>query len=768
MLAVQDDWRNRRAALLERIIPHLPVEFLPEALETVLAVQEDRRRAELLEGIIPHLPVEFLPKALEAARAFDDVERRAEVLGAIVPHLPAEFLPKALEAARALDHVERRAEVLGKIARSFPEIWSEALETVLAVQEDRRRAALLERIIPYLPAEFLPKVLEAARAFDDVQHRAEVLGKIARGLPEIWSEALEAVLAVQDDWRNRRAALLERIIPHLPAEFLPKVLEATRAFDDVQHRAEVLGAIVPHLPAEFLPKVLEAVRAFDDVQHRAEVLGKIARSFPEIWSEALETVLAVQDDWLGRRDELLKKLLLQGVWGGRRAELLEGIIPHLPAEFLPTALEARLDAWSKVLDAARAIQDETLQARAFGYIARHLPRNLMPELLTAALGLHGQKRASALGKISFFLPPSLLPTAWKLIPGLMSRQLDSMSPIVTQIKTYGLILPPRLVRNLLVIIFYEISGDVAITDGPYEPGWPFINTWEWYSALEVSVFTEKKLRKGIWCVLSVWLHRESDKGTVQECAGQLGRDKLAGEATGMVAQMGRLITLSLKPRFLHTTDNWVNPKSQVEKTILWHGSPANADFIVKCPESYKEDRLLETITMRVDGLQIGEVTVELRFEKANEVLARLTLIRSAFASYSRVDAPEVVARLQAIEKLLPDLDIFWDIESLRSGEMWEERLMEEVVTKDIFYLFWSINAARSKWVGREWRLAYNRRGLEYIDPFPLDSTNPPKELEPLQFADRWVRHIEYENVLRCEHRGKSAAPGGRNVQHPWR
>ena len=82
------------------------------------------------------LPEEMFPEFFKAALAIQEEWNRAVLLGAVVPHLPAEFLPKALEAARALDHVERRAEVLGKIARSFPEIWSEALETVLAVQED--------------------------------------------------------------------------------------------------------------------------------------------------------------------------------------------------------------------------------------------------------------------------------------------------------------------------------------------------------------------------------------------------------------------------------------------------------------------------------------------------------------------------------------------------------------------------------------------------------------------------------------------------------
>lgn len=76
------------------------------------------------------------------------------------------------------------------------------------------------------------------------------------------------------------------------------------------------------------------------------------------------------------------------------------------------------------------------------------------------------------------------------------------------------------------------------------------------------------------------------------------------------------------------------------------------------------------------------------------------------------------ARLQAIEKAAPGIRLFWDVEGLRSGENWNERLAEEVISKDVFYLFWSENAAPSKWVSWEWQCAYQERGIDYIDPFP--------------------------------------------------
>ena len=37
------------------------------------------------------------------------------------------------------------------------------------------------------------------------------------------------------------------------------------------------------------------------------------------------------------------------------------------------------------------------------------------------------------------------------------------------------------------------------------------------------------------------------------------------------------------------------------------------------------------------------------------------------------------------------MEVFIDVMSLRSGDKWKEALAREVFTKDVFYLFWSLN-----------------------------------------------------------------------------
>ena len=63
------------------------------------------------------------------------------------------------------------------------------------------------------------------------------------------------------------------------------------------------------------------------------------------------------------------------------------------------------------------------------------------------------------------------------------------------------------------------------------------------------------------------------------------------------------------------------------------------------------------------------------------------------------------------------------------------------MTRDVMYLFWSEAASRSKWVEWEWRYGYEKRGIDFIDPCPLDPPSkvpPPKELADLIHFDDWV------------------------------
>jgi hypothetical protein len=85
-----------------------------------------------------------------------------------------------------------------------------------------------------------------------------------------------------------------------------------------------------------------------------------------------------------------------------------------------------------------------------------------------------------------------------------------------------------------------------------------------------------------------------------------------------------------------------------------------------------------------------------------------------------------------------DLQVFLDIEELRAGERWKEGLVREIDNRDALFLFWSRNAKASEWVDFEWRHAYATKGLEGIQPVPVEPAflcPPPDELKDMHFSD---------------------------------
>jgi hypothetical protein len=68
---------------------------------------------------------------------------------------------------------------------------------------------------------------------------------------------------------------------------------------------------------------------------------------------------------------------------------------------------------------------------------------------------------------------------------------------------------------------------------------------------------------------------------------------------------------------------------------------------------------------------------------------------------------------------------------LRSAQYWDTELSRRICDADVFYLFWCRHAMASEWVKKEWHWALQSKGLDFIDPVPLEGQEyapPPGEL----------------------------------------
>jgi hypothetical protein len=114
---------------------------------------------------------------------------------------------------------------------------------------------------------------------------------------------------------------------------------------------------------------------------------------------------------------------------------------------------------------------------------------------------------------------------------------------------------------------------------------------------------------------------------------------------------------------------------------------------------------------------------------------------TAFASYASADAAQVALGLSWLKRWDSGLDVFLDCLDLKANEQWKRELEAIIPNKDVFLLFWSVNAMKSPWVQWELQTACRVKDRHAIRPMPLDDPEiapPPDALKDLQFRDRYM------------------------------
>lgn len=182
--------------------------------------------------------------------------------------------------------------------------------------------------------------------------------------------------------------------------------------------------------------------------------------------------------------------------------------------------------------------------------------------------------------------------------------------------------------------------------------------------------------------------------------------------------------------------------SPATRSFVWKGNRILLEFDVLVGDSARAGT---TCVLKYDVAVAGMLVTTIRCDlaiTAERGLGRLaerpsSVPRTAFASYASQDRDRVADRVAALSAVAK-MDVFLDHLSLVAGERWQERLNSEILSREVFLLFWSPNARASQWVEWEWKTALRERGLEVILPQPLESVDlapVPAELAELHFGD---------------------------------
>lgn len=251
--------------------------------------------------------------------------------------------------------------------------------------------------------------------------------------------------------------------------------------------------------------------------------------------------------------------------------------------------------------------------------------------------------------------------------------------------------------------------------------------------VEFSAIAPKMLVKGDYNIINVIMYEKSFRYIVDDIIKE--RDEPVQESSSGIykVQEGSAIKI-----ILSSPDIIIDDSTEIG---IWQGEHLDFSFAIFLPNKYEKRQVLFNATVYVNDV----VATKLKFiVKCSSILEQKIAITrqdilSAFISYASQDRNRVAAIIQGMKKARPDMDVFFDIDSLRSGDDWERVLHQEIEKRDILFLCWSHFARDSKWVDAEWRYALAQKGAEFIEPVPIEPPDicpPPKELNHKHFNDK--------------------------------
>ncbi|MBE2185084.1 MAG: toll/interleukin-1 receptor domain-containing protein, partial [Anaerolineae bacterium] len=263
-----------------------------------------------------------------------------------------------------------------------------------------------------------------------------------------------------------------------------------------------------------------------------------------------------------------------------------------------------------------------------------------------------------------------------------------------------------------------------------------------------SSYTPKEAAPNTWLSLHGYVYKQSAAPQVSIDVGVLLGDKAGDyrelEQPAIVpVEAGALITATPNLPGFHFNP----PGASIILLEDWH----RFDFKLRATTAPVNQAANGSITFSVEGVIVADIPISIFVSPqaqsrssaapSGRLSPGVSPYRAVFCSYSHKDTA-IVERVERAIKLL-GYTYLRDATTLRSGENWNDALMKMIDQADIFQLFWSSNASKSKYVQQEWEYALKNKGTKanFIRPVYWEEPLPnvPDALGML--------HFEYEPTL---------------------
>jgi serine/threonine protein kinase len=174
-------------------------------------------------------------------------------------------------------------------------------------------------------------------------------------------------------------------------------------------------------------------------------------------------------------------------------------------------------------------------------------------------------------------------------------------------------------------------------------------------------------------------------------------------------------------------------------------------FRMRASPASQDQTVRGRVSIFLGAIIVAEVPLALKVERkgaaknAERERTSAHTYRKIFPCYSRKDTA-IVDQCEHFAKL-PAGEYLPELTALRDTQEWNESRFAKIEEAEVFQLFWSMNAARSAAVRKEWEYALSLNREEFIQPvvwdrFAVEGPElPPVELRHLHFS--WLGFGEF-------------------------
>ncbi len=210
----------------------------------------------------------------------------------------------------------------------------------------------------------------------------------------------------------------------------------------------------------------------------------------------------------------------------------------------------------------------------------------------------------------------------------------------------------------------------------------------------------------------------------------------------------------------------VNPP---QRSFRWCEDVQREEFRVRAPAHLDGSTQRGELHVYLGALRIADVALAMQVDAAatgasasESEASHARPYRRIFPSYAHRDEA-IVRQVESYARTMGD-EYLRDVTHLRSGEVWNDRLMAFIRAADVFQLFWSRNSMTSPWVRQEWEYALSLGRPHFVRPTYWESPMPAAPERDLPPAA--LRALHFQRLPIAAAPDEDTAGGARTVGVP--